>query len=310
MDISERNTQWLHSFSNKNLGLTLFITERCNFRCVYCYEDFKLGKMNSEVISGIKNLIRNRIKELDSLSLSFFGGEPLLNKPAIYLLSQWASKKCKENNTKYLSDITTNGYLLNEKTIDDLINSHVTSFQITIDGEEQTHNILRKTASQKPTFDKIYSNIILLSKTNHLFNCTIRFNVADSNFNSIKSFITNYSSPLVNDKRFTFHFHPIFGMSNLKLEKDKQLEELKNLAYINGFRFSVPSVKMLCYASRADSFVIRADGRVQKCTVAVNDEINDIGKIGNNGKLNIIEDKFRRWIFANEKECPYRSIST
>jgi len=29
----------------KSLELTLYPTEKCNFRCVYCYEDFALGRM-------------------------------------------------------------------------------------------------------------------------------------------------------------------------------------------------------------------------------------------------------------------------
>jgi uncharacterized protein len=46
--------------SNKVQELTLFPTEKCNFRCTYCYEDFLIGKMPKKVIEGVKNLIRSR----------------------------------------------------------------------------------------------------------------------------------------------------------------------------------------------------------------------------------------------------------
>ena len=305
----ETNLLWINSLTNKQLELILLITEQCNFRCTYCYEDFKLGKMAPYVIEGVKNVIKKRIDGLDILSLSFFGGEPLLNKENVLELSHWAAHFCKEHDVKYLCDITTNGYLLNKMLFEELIQSEVTSYQITLDGEKQTHDEFRHTLKGEPTFDKIYSNITMMANTNHIFNCTIRFNIADSNFNSVKSFINNYSSPFANDKRFSIHFHPIFGNSELKLTNEDRLQELKELAEIKGFKNNIPIENSLCYASKANSFVIRADGRIQKCTVSLESNINNIGKIDKGGNLSIDEEKFKKWIFAYDKGCPSRFLS-
>ena len=38
---------------NRVLALTFLTTEQCNFRCKYCYEEFKKGKMKDEVINGV-----------------------------------------------------------------------------------------------------------------------------------------------------------------------------------------------------------------------------------------------------------------
>ena len=305
-----KNIHWINSFQNKQLNLILLVTEQCNFRCAYCYEDFKIGKMPADIIDGIKNVIIKRINEIEILNISFFGGEPLLNKTDVLELSNWSKQFCKTQKVKYMSNITTNGYLLDEKTFEELIASDITTFQITLDGERQTHNKFRYTVNSKSTFDEIYSNMINMAKTNHKFICTIRFNIADSNHDSIKSFIDNYSSPFANDNRFSFHFHPIFGMPELKLTKEEgQLNELKELAKIKAFRYNTPSDYPLCYASQANNFVIRADGRVQKCTVALENEINNIGKIGKDGNLNINEEKFKKWVFAENKGCPLNSLS-
>jgi uncharacterized protein len=305
----ETNIPWIISFNNKHLELILLVTEQCNFRCGYCYEDFKLGKMEPYVIEGVENVIKKRIDGLEVLNLSFFGGEPLLNKNTVLKLSNWTAQFCKTHNVKYLSDITTNGYLLDKKTFEKLIKNDITAFQITLDGEKQAHDKLRPTLNGKSTFKKIYSNLIMMAETNHNFTCKLRFNIADSNFNSIKSFINNHSSHFANDKRFSFHFHPIFGMSELKLTKEEQLKELDELAEIKGFRYDTPSDHSLCYASKANSFVIRADGRIQKCTVSLKNETNNIGKIDKDGNLNIDEDKFKKWVFALDKGCPLRSLS-
>lgn len=307
----ETNIPWLSSFTNKKLDLILLVTEQCNFRCVYCYEDFKLGKMAPEIIEGVKNLILKRADEIDQLSLSFFGGEPLLNKSSILELSKWAAHFCTEHDISYLGGVTTNGYSLDRETFSNMIQSGVSSYQITLDGEKGIHDLLRPTINGKSTFDKIYGNITMIANTSHRFQCAIRFNIADANFESVKSFMLNYTKPFKNDDRFTFHFHPIFGMTDLKLTKDDQLHQLKEIAASNNFKYSVPldDVEYACYASRANSFVIRADGRVQKCTVALESDINTIGKIDKEGVLELDQSKLKKWLFAENKSCPVQSLT-
>ncbi|HEY0232414.1 MAG TPA: radical SAM protein, partial [Dokdonella sp.] len=67
-------------------------TEKCNFRCTYCYEDFKIGRMQAPVVRGLKRLISNRAPSLRRLSLSWFGGEPLLAKPVVLEVGTHAYK--------------------------------------------------------------------------------------------------------------------------------------------------------------------------------------------------------------------------
>ncbi len=302
------NNSWINSFNNRALKLTLFVTEQCNFRCVYCYEDFKLGKMSQDIVEGIKELILKRIDGLDFLSLSFFGGEPLLNKESVIELSGWAKHLCSASNITYLGSITTNGYLLSKDTFQKLIENGVSSYQITLDGDKQTHNKFRSTAKGKPTFDEIYSHITMMAHSNYDFECLLRFNIADENFDSVKSFINNRSSPFVNDRRFSFHFHPIFGNLEMKSIQEQELGELIELAKKKDFKCDIPPDHSLCYAAEVNTFSIRSDGKIQKCTVALENELNTIGKIDKNGNLNLNETKMKKWIFANDKQCPLRSI--
>ena len=54
--------QMASSFDAGYLNLFLLPTERCNFRCTYCYEDFNIGRMRPAVSAGVKALIQITIK--------------------------------------------------------------------------------------------------------------------------------------------------------------------------------------------------------------------------------------------------------
>jgi uncharacterized protein len=302
--------KWLKTFTNKSFRLIIFVTEQCNFRCVYCYEDFLLGKIYPEVVEGIKNLLSSRIHGIEVLQVSFFGGEPLMNKKAVVDIADFAKTLCAKNHVQFVGDITTNGYSLDEKTFNELIQVGVVSYQITIDGEKEIHDELRPTVNGKPTFDKIMKNLVMMSESDKEFYCTFRFNISDYNYNSVKCFLDKNYQYFENDKRFSFHFHPIFGMKELKLTSDDDVNKLQKLAEGFGLQKDEDDNEdHICYAARADSFVIRADGKVQKCTVALKDEINNVGKIFPDGTLNLDTEKLKKWIFSENKGCPLQSLA-
>ena len=52
----------------------------------------------------------------------------------------------------------------------------------------------------------------------------------------------------------------------------------------------------MCYAARGNSFAVRADGRIAKCTVAVRDDANTVGTLTPGGDLLIDNDKLAPWL--------------
>ena len=68
--------------SNDSLRIIINPTLDCNLRCWYCYEKHREGSIiHNDVDLAIKTFIKKEIedKNLKSLSLSFFGGEPLMH---------------------------------------------------------------------------------------------------------------------------------------------------------------------------------------------------------------------------------------
>jgi uncharacterized protein len=78
---------------------------------------------------------------------------------------------------------------------------------------------------------------------------------------------------------------------------------------------SIVGEPYICYAGKANSILIRANGRIGKCTVAFDDDRNDIGHIGDNGSLIINNAKLQPWIRGlgslNSKVtgCPIKDMS-
>ncbi len=73
--------------------------------------------------------------------------------------------------------------------------------------------------------------------------------------------------------------------------------------------------RYVCYAAKPFAYVIRSDGGIGKCTVALYDGNNNIGRLNNDGTVHIDSEKASRWsrgLFSgNEKEleCPLKGIS-
>jgi len=63
------------------MNYTLHLTEKCNLRCKYCYEEKGCKELSFE---DIKNIFDLAIKNNDKKpNITFFGGEPLLKKDLI-----------------------------------------------------------------------------------------------------------------------------------------------------------------------------------------------------------------------------------
>jgi uncharacterized protein len=51
----------------------------------------------------------------------------------------------------------------------------------------------------------------------------------------------------------------------------------------------------VCYASKPNSFVIRADGRIAKCTVGFDNPSNQIGTLSPDGTLQLEAGRLKKW---------------
>lgn len=310
---------------NDHLHLILLPTERCNFRCTYCYEDFSIGRMTADTILGVKRLIDRRLGSLESLVISWFGGEPLVARSVVEEISDHVVRLAAERpNLAYEGDMTTNGFLLDTAAVQRLTQLGIRLFQISLDGPEPLHDGTRVQFNGKGSFRQIWHNLLAIRDGSAPVNVLIRIHLTPDNLPVMPDFLVMIRETFLNDSRFQVLLKPIErlgGPNDATMEVVSQETRPGILAHLESILvdgnggakrlFSAPDV---CYASRPNSLVIRADGRVGKCTVALTDPANTIGSLLPDGSLIIDNDRLRPWLrgwASRDWEilgCPYATF--
>ncbi|WP_223265590.1 radical SAM protein [Pseudomonas chlororaphis] len=307
--------QLLSTLDPRNLELTLMPTEQCNFRCSYCYEDFSIGKMSPRVQAALKRLIVNRIEGLNHLSFQWFGGEPLAAKSLVYELSAFAQKLCMDHGVGFGGALTTNGYLLDMPTIRKLFELGQRAYQISLDGLGEAHDRTRKLASGAGTFERIWANLKMLRNSNLAVSVLLRVHLTPENSQSVIALSGALREEFLHDSRFSVLLKPIEnlgGPNSANIASLSKAGRTELLGKINRvlYRGSPPAsltktaFKEVCYASRPNSFVIRADGRVQKCSVALSDAHNTVGNLADDGSIQLDRSLMGKWMRGYETGEP------
>lgn len=162
------------------MNYTIHLTERCNLKCKYCYENKKEKEID---FKNIQYLIDNEIKEKSKyVVLNFYGGEPLLRKDLIY--DTIAYIKSKKSKTKFYFGMTTNGTLLDDKFIQCIKQNNFLHVAYSFDGKKETQNLNRITVNGEGTFEIVESNAKKL--LNNYQNVIAMVVVTRNNINMLK----------------------------------------------------------------------------------------------------------------------------
>lgn len=308
------NRNLVMALTPTHLGLIILPTEQCNFRCSYCYEDFKIGKMADSIVFAIKSLISQRMNDLRSFQLSWFGGEPLLAKDIILNISNHAKNECEKHGVNFLKgDVITNGYTLSLTVLKEMISLNQSHFQISLDGFDVVHDTTRKLISGRGTFEKIWNNIIALHHSNENFSVVLNLHLTPENIFSIEVLIEEIKKTLLPDPRFSIVFKEICNFSDAGCSDMKILDSNCANTVISRLKKQLygeqPTVKnddefYICYASSPNSLLIRANGDIGKCTVALNDPRNNIGHINDDGTLTINNAGLLPWFRGFKDKNP------
>ena len=97
--------------------------------------------------------------EAERLFISYYGSEPLSNLKAIVATATELKRFCEEKGIRFYFGLVTSGVLLTRKVVEKLRPLGFTQAQITVDGNQQTHDASRPFQSGKGTYATIMNNL-------------------------------------------------------------------------------------------------------------------------------------------------------
>lgn len=299
------------------LSLTILLTHYCNFECTYCYEGEK--KVNQSLTDEVRERIYRFIqtmlnfhKDMKTVSIILFGGEPLMyfeeNLEWLYSIKDL----CEKSGKRFITSIVTNGSLLTPERIKHLKRLNCTSIQLTLDGCKRIHDERRIYKNGKGTYDVVLNAIKMVCKTKDFIRPTIRINIDKENAGTIKELLSDLQKKDLLNKSYLYfgiirddHEEKDFS----ELELGNALKPLWSLFRKFDCSFNVSPVRrsMFCGLCKEMSFTITPSGEVFKCWEFVGDSNFRVGDLQENGDL-ITTDAYYIWQsrdFKDIKECKF-----
>lgn len=309
-------------FRSDILQLILLSSEECNFRCIYCSQEFKRGAMAPWVRTGVRKFVEERITKLRGLEITWFGGEPMLGYEVIEELAPFFRDLANHHGVAYESRMTTNAYLLSPERSRKMVEWGITSYQITIDGTALQHDSHRPLRRGGRTYQTIIDNIIAMRNLEYAFSIRLRVNFDKTNVDKLTPLFESLRDLVGSDPRYVLAFHPVGrwgGPHDQELDicgtKESFIHQRRLREEARSFGLStepiydqlIPRPQNVCYAARPYSYIIGADGKVMKCTVALDTEPkNIVGKITEAGVLKLNLDRFAKWVkpyYVSDSVC-------
>lgn len=310
-------------YQTKILSLTIIPTADCNFKCVYCYQTSKEKYINADTVERIIRFLDKNVKYFSSVSITWFGGEPLLCKREVLQIMQKAKEICRKYKRPLTGYMTTNGYELDVDFFEKALNNGLRYYQITIDGEPEDHNFQRPHCKNNDSYEKIMENLLCISKeiTNKRFEIGIRVNVSSKNLEKMPKFIERISIMFANDKRFVLIWQWVRDWGGDKIKTEtlvpnvvcKELMKLTMEKNMNCYEMlSCNSGTDMCEASYKNGYVFNYTGKVYKCAMKTfdnpEDDINCIGVLNRYGEIEVDIQKEAKWILPTTKDSCYKCV--
>lgn len=276
-----------------SLSLTIAPTMACNFACGYCFQGLNkpTKKMTPDVQDAIIDFVKSK-SDLRSLSIVWYGGEPLMGRDSIFRLSDRLIAYCDKRGVEYSAGIVSNAWFLTGEIAAQLYARRVKWVQVTIDGDRETHDQMRPLTSGHGTFDRILDNIgQTLDETSMGVNC--RVNVGQRNVDRANAMLDGFVERKFRERgNFSVYFAPIeastpesgsaFEERLQRADFNKRVLALEEKARRLGFAsIQAPNQGFagMCVAASKGGYVVSGNGDVHKCWETAHDPTKRTGTI-------------------------------
>jgi uncharacterized protein len=301
--VRERKTAGMND--PNRLDLIVLPNMDCNFRCPYCYELHQpSSQMSDDVEHRINRFLETQVPQFKVVLLSWFGGEPLLSYQRVVSISSRARDLCSRHDVALVSNITTNGYLLNRARIEELVGLGIHNYQITVDGPPEVHDRTRRLRNGQGTFSKVHENIVSLTRSDGRVKISLRVNFNHKNIDAIPELLDVFSPEIRRSLRVVFE--PIFGDHCLSATRNLTPDSISSklvsfyaLAKKSGYDVVLGDLPVgqlvYCYAERENQFIFGPNGDLFKCSVSQFGDCDRVGFLDAHGTIVRDEARWHQW---------------
>ena len=295
----------------RHMELTLCPTLACNFRCTYCYQKPSPGVMQQRIQDLVIQFCTQKTPGVQSLSVSWFGGEPLIALPVVERLSK-AFMDMFSGDKKYQASIVTNGSLLTPPVSRLLADLKVRRVQITLDGPRRTHNKRRPFEDGTATFDTIINNIV---QADPRLNITVRVNIDRNNASKVSALFDQLDAAGLQGKvglsfaSVQTYTDACAGYATNCLERKQWAKlhgQLQLESYNRGYGgFGLPQTRLFhCMADNQQGWLVNPSGQVFKCWNDATQPQNAVFDLSNEKQTKLMEKAGQRWKSWNPFDFP------
>ncbi|HUT73595.1 MAG TPA: radical SAM protein [Armatimonadota bacterium] len=144
--------------------LELFVTEDCNLRCDYCWVPKNPRCMSLDTAKRAIDFVLDDCGQAEKVAVTLFGGEPLLEFDLVRQIMGYAMERASALGKRIGWAMTTNGTLLSPRVVEFCLRRGL-KFLLSVDGCRESHDIHRKFADGKGSFDEIVKWVPMLKRT-------------------------------------------------------------------------------------------------------------------------------------------------
>ncbi len=270
-------------------GYTIFTTTDCNARCYYCFE---LGRPRRPMTRQVaEDTARYIIAHAGGkpVDITWFGGEPLYNQPAIDTIAGIMRAEGQEFKSKMIS----NGYLFTPELVAKARKEwNLSWIQITLDGTQTVYNRSKRFIYKGVNaYARVLDNIGSLIAVG--IDVSIRLNVSTKNGDDLLRLVDELHERFGKQKHLSVYAHELYDGSESNMtydygQKRRMIADRKAImrrvgSYGYDTKYTVKKdLKLVaCMADNDHSVTVLPDGRLGKCENYSEDHI--VGSIYSDG---------------------------
>ncbi len=279
------------------LSMVMLPTLKCNFRCHYCYEKDKNTSLSDSSLNLLKKFFDIQSKKRLFIAVRWSGGEILTYWKQIKELSKSIIESCCQNNCSYVASAISNGSLLTQRIVDEMVECNIKSLQITLDGDQVHHDKVRFYKEGKGSFEQILNNIAIAS---HKLKVIVRINMDKHNYPSIENLFSTLAKTDINKQNIQLFCKPVLCTAVRTPKNDVftpeefynveltllRLSKKYHLPY--SFHWGIKGHHTRCAYSGIQGYYLTPNMKLYKCPVYLDQgegQDNSIGYIDKNADM-------------------------